>query len=384
LALVTIEVLTTPEQVDAIAAVWDELAMGESRDGFFRTRGWYRAWMRHVRPEAQPFVLVAREDGAPIAGIAPLCRVPYRDLGFRMTSVAFGGREVVSGDFLDFLSRPEARSRVLAAMAQFLLNDASTSGLVVLGELLEDGDSLGAIESMARQQGIPLRRQEDRLCPYIALPATFDEYLGSLGSSTRYHVRRRIREVAKAGGEILVLSVPEGVAEGLGILKRLHEARWKKDGQAGTLGRPGFLDFLRDVCLHPPVGSAARLFVLRHQGADCGALLTFRFQDSVLYYQAGWDPDSPLAGLSPGVVVMAQSIRDAIESGGRYYEFLRGDEAYKSRWTKQFRRTNTLLVGRGALAREYLRVAHLKDAVKGCLGIRNPAAIAPAACSLDS
>ena len=34
---------------------------------------------------------------------------------------------------------------------------------------------------------------------------------------------------------------------------------------------------------------------------------------TALYYQAGWDPDSPLSRLSPGVVLMGQSIEDDFE-----------------------------------------------------------------------
>ena len=69
---------------------------------------------------------------------------------------------------------------------------------------------------------------------------------------------------------------------------------------------------------------------------------------------------------------MAYSIRDAIANGMRYYEFLRGDEAYKSRWTKTFRKTVTALMGGGLMARGYLETAHLKDLVKQRLGIGRP------------
>ena len=55
----------------------------------------------------------------------------------------------------------------------------------------------------------------------------------------------------------------------------------------------------------------------------------------------------------------------------RYYEFLRGDEAYKSRWTKTFRKTVTTLLGNSLMARGYLETAHMKDLVKQRLGIGN-------------
>jgi CelD/BcsL family acetyltransferase involved in cellulose biosynthesis len=117
-----------------------------------------------------------------------------------------------------------------------------------------------------------------------------------------------------------------------------------------------------------PEGSQCRLYLLRHEGSTIASLIAFWHGRSALYYQAGWDPDSPLAALSPGAVLMARSIRDAVEHGLAYYEFLRGDEAYKSRWTKQFRTTSTVLLASRWIGRFYLGVAHGKDRAKPFLG----------------
>ena len=106
---------------------------------------------------------------------------------------------------------------------------------------------------------------------------------------------------------------------------------------------------------------------MMHDGKPVAALLAFLYGQSALYYQAGWDPNSPVASLSPGVVLMAHSISDAITHGCRYFEFLRGDEAYKSRWTTTYRRTVTLLCARNFLAKQYLRVCQLKDFAKNTL-----------------
>lgn len=161
-----------------------------------------------------------------------------------------------------------------------------------------------------------------------------------------------------------VYTEPDQVAARLDILIRLHVARWRRDGEPGTLGRRGFPDFLRRVTVSPPPGGRPHLYVLVHQAQPVAALLAFHFAESALYYQAGWDPDSPLARLSPGVVLMRQSIEDAIGSGLRYYDFLRGDEEYKFRWTKTIRTISTLLLARTPLARVYLRTATLASRVK--------------------
>jgi CelD/BcsL family acetyltransferase involved in cellulose biosynthesis len=363
-----IELVTRREDFAGLAARWDELALCDPRDGFCRTSGWYWAWIEHIRPDAEPFIIVVRNDGGEIVGLAPLCRGVYRDMGFRLTGIFWAGREVVSGDFLDFLSVPEVRPQVIAGVLEFLEQNRSRWSLLIMGELVDGADSYAAIERMGKQHGLPLRRQEERICPYIALPATFDEYLGSLGSSTRYHIRRRMRDMEKKGGQVQRYDDPQEIASRLDIMIRLHLARWHKENLPGTMNRPGFPAFLRDICAHPPTGSQCRLYLLTHEGAPVAALMAFYFGQSALYYQAGWEPDSALAPLSPAVVLMAHSIRDAIQHGLRYYEFLRGDEAYKSRWTKTTRKTATLLLGQSFTAKQFLHTARMKDLLKRSFG----------------
>jgi hypothetical protein len=55
------------------------------------------------------------------------------------------------------------------------------------------------------------------------------------------------------------------------------------------------------------------------------------------YYQAGFDPK--YEEWSVGLVVMGKCIEDAISRELSEFDFLRGDEPYKKRWTKLHRDT---------------------------------------------
>jgi len=324
--------------------------------------------MKFIRPESKPFVFTVRDEDGTLLGLAPLCRMRFQEWGFSLKAVGFAGREVVSGDFLDFLSSPEIRSQALNTILRALWDRRSVWSLLVLGELTLGSDLHAVVKSWAQEKGLMIRQQEERNCPYIELPRTFDEYLCQLGTSMRYHIRRRQRDLLeKHGAHIEVYSEPEEIRSGLDILIKLHLARWRHVNNPGTFKRPGFAKFIREICTAPPAGSRPRLYLLKYEGRAIAALLAFHFGQSALYYQAGWDPDSFLVRFSPGVVLMAQSIRDAIDCGLRYYEFLRGDEFYKSHWTNTVRQTATLLFARTTPARAYLGASDLKDGFKRLL-----------------
>lgn len=371
----TTEVLTQRSQIDRIREDWNRLARIDRRDGYFRTPEWCLAWMEHIRPEDELFVVTVRDSAGAVVGIAPLCRATFRDRAVRLNAITPMGREVVSGDYLDYACAPEHREEVLSAVLECLWNARSRWDLLVGGEVIEDGDLDKAIGAMASRQGLPIRRQEQRACLFIETPPTWEDYLQSLSPNMRYKIRRDTRDLLeRAGATIQVYTEPAEVCANLDTMIALHLAHWQSRGLPGTMARPGFGDCLKQVFAAPPQGAETRLYILRHQGKAVAALLAFCWGENMMFYQSGWDPDSSVTHRSPGIVMLGRAIRDSIEGKFRYFDFLRGDETYKTRLTTTSRRTVTLLVGRTFLAKEYLRALRLKDSVKKALGGADAAA----------
>ena len=369
-----IDIIEGAEEIELLNDRWEELAFSDRLDGFFRNPRWYRLWCRHVRPDAEPFVVVARGHGHEVVGIAPLCRVSYRDLGFRLTAVVTGGREIVSGDFLDYPILPDARAAALPAMLERIWTSQSTWDLLIVGEVLEGGELHQAVKAFAEREGVPLRVQEERVCPYIDLPPTYEEYLRGLSPKMRYEMRRDTRDLLEKHGARITVHSDDGdeVRDHVETLIRLHLAHWRHVNNPGTLGRPELSAFLKALCPAPSSNGRTRIYVLHHQDRPVAAVLVFWYGDSALFYQTGWDPAA--ARLSPGLVLVGWSIRDAIENGFKRYDFLRGDEGYKMRLTKSSRRTITLLLARTFLARKFLNAAQLKDSVKRLVSPATPPA----------
>jgi CelD/BcsL family acetyltransferase involved in cellulose biosynthesis len=71
----------------------------------------------------------------------------------------------------------------------------------------------------------------------------------------------------------------------------------------------------------------AALWLLWLEGRPAASLFSLEYGGSVGVYNSGFDPEA--RALSPGVVLIARTIEDAIARGFRRYDFLRGDEPYK-------------------------------------------------------
>lgn len=372
-----LRVLRTETEIAAVRGAWADLATFADPGRMFATPEWHATWLRHVAKDARPAVVVVRAPGGNVIGLAPLCEWPYRDLGWKVPALRFSGIEVVSGDYMDFHAKPENRPQVVAAVLGQADAALARGRMVIFGEVVRDSPTDVMIREWAERHGYAIHFQEARRCPHFPLPETFEDYLKTRSAKVRAHIRRKMRRIAEEPGlQLLRMREPDELQKGLEELFRLHKARWETRGLPGTFVRPGFREFLRDFAAAPPPGVTPIVYMLAKEDRAHAALLIFHCGHMAMHYQGGWDPESPLVKLSPGLVLTSHAIADAIEARLKAFDFLRGDEAYKLDFTDTCRETHTMLVvGRGLRARGYLATVKLKERVKRMR--KQPAAAAP-------
>ncbi len=156
-----------------------------------------------------------------------------------------------------------------------------------------------------------------------------DDYLATLGKKERHEIRRKVRR-AEAVGEVRLDDSPDPLAD-LPEFIDLHQKRWGADGLfPDTEGGDHSRTFFRRLFELFPVGGPLGLAFLTVGGRRIAAGVSFQTADSLLYYNAGVDPEA--RDLSPGVLMVERYVRRALERGLSRMDFLRGDEAYKYEW----------------------------------------------------
>ena len=85
--------------------------------------------------------------------------------------------------------------------------------------------------------------------------------------------------------------------------------------------------FFREVGGALAGAGGAALWVLWVEERPVATLFCLEYGGTVGLYNSGFDPEA--RALSPGVVLIARTIEDAIRRGFRRYDFLRGYEPYK-------------------------------------------------------
>jgi CelD/BcsL family acetyltransferase involved in cellulose biosynthesis len=328
--------LEPAEDLDALRDDWTRL--GEQSGNVFTTWEWASIWWRHYGRGRHLQLSVCRDGGGAAVAILPLHLATTRPIRIL---------RLLGCDQADELGPVcAAESREAAAGALRHVLDAGDWNVFL-------GDHFPGTEPWAE---LLAGRVVDRTSsPVLSLAeASWDEFLAARSQNLRQQVRRFERRLAGAHELRYRLSNDPALLErDLDTLFALHRARWS--------GSPWFSDeeaFHREFAASALERGWLRLWLLELDGAPAAAWLGFRFAGIESYYQAGRDP--AFERESVGFVLLAHTIREALQDGMSEYRFLRGGEAYKYRFVTADPGLVTVarakgVVGTAALAARRLR-----------------------------
>jgi len=286
----------------------------------FQAWEWLHPWRRHLG-RGELMLLALRRRGDLIA-IAPLFRSTYFGLPLRRLMLLGCGIT----DRLGIVAEPAAEARTAAYLLDYLMHAASPREFIDLHQLPADAPLLAA----PTPAGCRELRFPQEACPFVALPATWDEFTARLGKRMRENVAYYPRRLAREFRVEIDVADTAGVAAAVDDFIRLHQARWRARGLPGALGGARLRAFHHAAAPLLLERGWLRLYTLRLDGEAAASLYCLEHDERVAYYLGGMDPR--YARFSLGTVLTAHAMRDAIERGAREFDFLRGDEAYKLAW----------------------------------------------------
>lgn len=298
----------------------------------FQTWEWNQLWFHHFGALKTPLFLTVRH-GDDLVGLFPL--VKARALLWGTIKTMGNG----PSDYLHPLLHPEFRSEALALFTDWI--HSQNSGIVDLHQIRDVQPILGGSWSED-----PI---DQATCLVLELPPTYDGFLQLIGKSLRYDVRKLDKEVFATGKAKIEWSSAQTAPEFFEDFLRLHEMRWKKRGLPGAFfGRTK--RFQQDWVKIAAQNGWLWLSRLMLDGKVVGSVYAMSMGEAVYFYQSGFDPEA--GSISPGTLLVASTIRRAIEEGKSEFDFMRGDEGYKRRWKPQREHQNRrILFGKGLSGR---------------------------------
>jgi len=359
-----IEKVPFPEWENRLLTEWGELLEAASEPSVFLSPEWIIAWQRHFGGDVEPLLLIARDTSGRLSGLAPLCRRRMRPA--RLSGpylLAFLAAEGVGSEYLGVLARNGSEPEFVRSLAREL---AGQWALVDLRGLREGSRSAVLIPQAFGSRAPARIHRERHPCSALRLPADYEEFLASLASKFRTTLRYRTNKLVKNFDVKLVKTVrEEELDDQLARLYEMHQERWEAEGHSGSFYQPRKRSFYREVSAAFLRRGWLRFYHLQVDGVIRASQFGFAHRGVLHSLQEAFDYRFRPPGVGGvGVVLRGMVIRESIAEGLTSYDFLGGDEEFKTRWGTTTHRVQRVRIGAsgpaGALA--FLWAAGGRDA----------------------
>jgi CelD/BcsL family acetyltransferase involved in cellulose biosynthesis len=297
-------------------ATWNTLHARTRQRVPFLGWTWQTEWVRAFAAGHRLELWRVAEDDGSLVALLPLVAVDPA------TSRLVGGADV--SDYLDLICAAGREEEAWAA----LLGARGVPGPAWELHAVPGGSpTVRALPALAAAAGLVVDVAVEERCPILdPLPASWDAYLAGLTGKQRHELTRKMRRLEREAPDARVTAAVSAaaVAGRLDDFLALH--------RRSRVGKARFMDdrmegFFRGVITALAAGQGARVWLLDTDSGPLASFVTLEWDETVGLYNSGFHPER--AALSPGLVLLAHVVRDAIERGKRRFDFLRGEERYK-------------------------------------------------------
>ena len=304
------------ESFDTIQRQWEDLLSVCSVDTLYLTPQWQKIWWENYGADREMagFFIEDPDDEGSILAIASLSR---------QNGVAslLGSPETF--DYNDFMIRPGYEAEFFPKLLRRL--DSQGMARLELYSLRESSPTLEFLPDMARSSGYAVEVSQEDVAPGLDLPASWDEYLSLLSRKDRHELRRKFRRLDGLDQwRWYVLASEDEVADRLGDFLRLMRM---SDPEKSQFMTPRREKFFREMARRTAQLGLIKLFFMEVNGKLAASSICFDYGPTRLLYNSGHDPE--FRYYSVGLLLNALCLRDAIDQGKAYFDFLRGSEPYK-------------------------------------------------------
>jgi CelD/BcsL family acetyltransferase involved in cellulose biosynthesis len=310
---------------------WSDLVEADPSATVFHTPPYLKLYWEELGGKAELLLTFVEEAGRVIGAVA---------FERESTTLRFlGGTEVT--DYMGPVALAGTEDRVAKEVMQ-ALDGIEGWATADLRGLPEDSPWLNRLADAASARAYAVDVGEDAVAPLLDLPQTFEEYLAGLPGKLRHEIRRKARRLEEeAGGHTITYSTTESLGFDLDCFVALHRS---SEGPKGKFMEPGMEVFFRRLGESFLPRGIFRLVFLEVGDKKTAGAIGLSYKGTFSLYNSAFERE--WRHLAPGMVLVAELIREAIEGRCTAFDMLKGDLEYKYRFGARQRHVKKLLISR--------------------------------------
>ena len=298
---------------------WQELVRRDPDAHVFATPEWNRVWWEQFGAGKDLFILTMRSRGELVA-LVPL----YRKMEEGRAVLRFvGGVDLT--DYLGPICSLDDREPVAATLVDWLSSREVRWDELDAHNMPVPFGFADFLTMQAQKQGFEFTVDQEETSAVLLLPSDWEVYLKDLDSKERHELRRKRRRLARVHPDAEVrTSTRETLERDLDFFVEMHRGA---EGDKGDFMNPEIAAFFRRLARAFMDSGSLRLSFLEIAGSPISSTFGFRMGTTYYLYNSAYEPEA--GRVSPGLVLVSELVKSAIEAGIDRFDFLRGPERYK-------------------------------------------------------
>jgi CelD/BcsL family acetyltransferase involved in cellulose biosynthesis len=328
---------------------WNRLLEADADANAHLTYEWLKTWWEHFGKSHELFILVIK-DNDKVIGIAPLMITIQNVLPYiAIKRIEFIGTGIT--DYHNFIIS-HRHVEVLETIFNFLKDQ--DWHIIKLRQLPSVSKNYGYFQSYLMEKYYhqwQMSLKPTVTCPYIAIEGNSENFFNSLGKNLRYDLKRKIRKLQEVGD--VRFECYSGKENNLSQLFddifSIHSRSWKDKDQrcAFSLEQEVNRKFFQQITTVLGAKDWLRFFALFLNNKLIAYICCFTYRNTIYHWNTSFDPD--YFRYSVGKILHYYAIENAIGNGFKEFDFMRGEEEYKMKWTKIVRTNYEFLIAQHSL-----------------------------------
>jgi CelD/BcsL family acetyltransferase involved in cellulose biosynthesis len=314
---------------------WNQLLSHSLDNNPFLTYEWLTSWWKQYGKGRTLKLFTANSRDGATSLFAPIMYSTYKRFGIKLRKAEFVATP--DSDYHTFLvTNYQEATKAINPLIESIMEDLTDADSFRLGDVPEDSYTAKLLENI-NLNGVGTNRSIINTCPYVTLPNNHEIYLQTLGPHMRKSLKRCERQALKDYKVEFVKYDKIGtVKEAMKIFFELHQKRQTQTGETGLFAESTNRSFHLDVANAFAEKGWLALFFLTFNDEPVSGIYCYEYNKKLYFYLSGFNPE--YATYRPGHLAIKNLIKYGIEKGLKEFDFLRGNETYKSLWGTKIRR----------------------------------------------
>ncbi|HST12731.1 MAG TPA: GNAT family N-acetyltransferase [Terriglobales bacterium] len=318
------------DSLESLRSDWDALLKRYSLATTFSTWEWLSCWWRAFGEGRSLLALALFDRDDCLVALASFSISQEIFSGVRARVLRLMGDGTYDSDNLDMPVVAGFEDTFARAIVDYLSNQKAQWDFWQLNTLPPESPMAACLSHVTRSRSWISIENATRACA-IHLPSTWNEYLSMLSSEDGKNLPRYTRRLnAKYRTRIYRCDSISDLPGCLEALFLLHQGRWESVGERGSFSSVQRRNFYFELSAELLRQRRLELWVLEVNQEIVAVQFAFRFGDRVFQLQEGYDHRRSSDRF--GYVLRGEVLRVLIQEGATVYDFLAGEDSYKTRW----------------------------------------------------